>query len=409
MRRSWFFIAALMAVVAPAALAAPRYIFTVAGGGPAEPRSGMLATDTAMGGDLLARTRDGGFIAYGYDLEHQWIWKVEPTGRIRLVARSGPKGVGDLLESVGSLAMGRDGSIYLDAYPGLVRLTPTGAVQVLIGSDEYDVEASDGQPATATNLGPALSVLETGTGRLLVGFDEEGVVELRNGRIWFVAPDVRYVNEMAPDGRGGAWMINLEGRLWHLRRDGEISELPRPCAVLSCLNYFESLDAITGPFAGRYVIAVDHDLLAATTRGYRRLTSYYDNRDVGDGGPARRAGLSLFSDLETIRGNIVISGYPVRLITGRRPPLLVASRPAVQVGQPCGRVAIRYRLTRSAMVKATVYHARGSVSTSARGRPGLNLIRLPYVVPRGLLTFRLLAANGRRAISDYGKLACRTR
>jgi hypothetical protein len=161
---------------APAALAAPGDISTVAGttyglsgdGGPAT--AAQLASPAAV-----APTRDGGFLIADYD--NSRIRKVSAAGTITTVAGTtrgysgdhGPATQAQLSRPTGVVATRDGGFLIADTDNDVVRkVLPDGTIETVAGTPQQYGFSGDGGPATAATLYRPEAVAETPDGGFLI-------------------------------------------------------------------------------------------------------------------------------------------------------------------------------------------------------------------------------------------------
>ena len=139
----------------------------VAGNGNAD-RPGQSLGDggpatAASVGYVHALAMDGAGNLFLGDSFHFRIWKVEPSGRITIVAGNGTEGdAGDggpalsaSLKTIFGMAFDADGNLFLSTGFRIRRIDPSGTITTVAGKGTYDVSAGfspDGIPATDAQI-----------------------------------------------------------------------------------------------------------------------------------------------------------------------------------------------------------------------------------------------------------------
>jgi hypothetical protein len=191
MLRASLLVAAALALAAPATAHAADDLFTVAGGGGADPRDGLPAAQAELdGGEALAALPGGDYLL---STDSQ-VWRVDAQGTMHAVAGSGRLGyTGDggpatLAEiSVEDLAvLPGGGFLILDEDDQRVRMVdPSGIITTVAGGG---TSAADGIPATRAALDFPTTIAALPGGGFAIGDNFDFVREVGlDGRIRTVA------------------------------------------------------------------------------------------------------------------------------------------------------------------------------------------------------------------------------
>ena len=284
-------------------------ISTVAGGGTAQPATGVAATAAPLSPTGIAVDAVGNlYIANGS------ILRIGPDGIITvLVRRTGtfggrggficsPTGDGGPASDAvvcypNRLALDSAGNLYLTDGGRVREITTDGIIHIVAGGDSCSIDGSDGQPATSVCL-QAFSIAVDGNGNLYISeADTSGLTRSDPGRVRKVTPEGVITTIVANNvsGFAGDGGQATSARLWQ----------PGPIAVDTAGNL--------------YIVDYGNNRVRkVTTGGVIRTVAGNGTRGfAGDGGPATAAAIRPPLDLVVDRSNnlYILEDGLVRKIT----------------------------------------------------------------------------------------------